>query len=185
MRIHPVTFVWRQVDVVDADGVALRTLAMVPLQRYAVVAKRQYGEDGSEHTLTPLEERSMASHNQYFAAVGEGFKNLPEEIAPRFPSVEHLRGWLLCETGWCDEDEFTVDDEHSRKSLIKWIRDESPYAQIHQRGSKVLVRRPKSQSMAAMKKQAFQDSKRDVLDLLESMVRVPKGTLMREAGRSA
>ena len=36
-----------------------------------------------------------------------------------------------------------------------------------------------------MGKERFEASKRDVLDLLESMVDVPKGTLMREAGNAA
>ena len=182
MRIYPVSFVWQKVDLVDGeDGTATRIWAMVPQQRYHNVCQRQFAE-GEAYPLQVVEERSMASHRQFFAAVHEGFKNLPENIAARFPSSEHMRKFLLIETGWFDEKEIECANEKHAKALQAFIRTEDEYARIFRRGSLVIIRKAKSQSLAAMGKQAFQDSKRDVLDLLESMVDVPKGTLMREGG---
>ena len=103
MKIYPVVFHWLDVDVADQQGVMHATKAMVPIARYVNTAARQYHE-GEEYPLVMLETRSRASHNQYFAAVNDGFDNLPERIAARWPTSEHLRKWLLIETGWFHHD---------------------------------------------------------------------------------
>jgi len=96
-----------------------------------------------------------------------------------------MRKWILCEVGWFDEKEIDCANEKHAKALQTFIRTEDDYARIFRRGSLVIIRKAKSQSLAAMGKKDFEASKRDCLDLLESMVNVPKGTLMREAGQSA
>ncbi len=130
----------------------------------------------------------MASHRQFFAAVNDGFRNLPENVAARFPSSEHMRKWLLIETGWHEEKEFECASAKHAKALCTFIRTEDEYVRISNpknHPTTVIIRKARSQSLAAMGKQDFENSKRDVLDLLESMVDVPKGTLMREAGNAA
>lgn len=189
MRMVPVVFVWQEVDIVDGDGVAERRLAMVPLKRYGNVCGRQY-HPGEEYPLAPLEARSRASHNHYFAALDEGFKNLPENIAARWPTSEHMRAWILVETGWFDEHEFDFDNEKDARRLATFVRTEAEYARISvsrlgQSKWKVIVRRPKSQSAAAMGKVEFEQSKRDVLDMLAAFINVPRGTLVKQAGRNA
>lgn len=177
-----------KVDLVDGeDGTAVRAWAMVPQQRYHNVCQRQFAV-GEAYPLQVVEERSMASHKAYFAAINEGYKNLPEKIAARFPSAEHLRKWLLIETGWHEEKEFECASEKHAKSLKTFIRTEDEYVRISSPKSyptMVIIRKARSQSMASMGKALFEQSKKDVLDLLESMVDVPKGTLMREAGNAA
>jgi hypothetical protein len=189
MRMLPVTFVWQPVEVIDQDGVAARRMAMVPLARYGNVAGRQFHE-GEEYPLVVLEARSRSSHNHYFAAVGEAFQNLPENIAARWPTAEHLRKWVLIETGWFEEKEFEMPDQKSAYRLGKFIRTENDHARIsiHAIGGgvhKVIVRVAKSQSAAAMPKQTFEDSKRDVLDYLASMIDVKRSDLNKAARRSA
>lgn len=185
MRTYAVVFKWQQVELIADDGVATRCWAMVPLPRYDNVCKRQYAE-GETYPLEIAEERSMASHKAYFAALNEGFKNLPERYAARFPSVEHLRKWLLIETGWCEEKEFEeCKSPKGAKDLRTYMRTQDAYVRINNHPTIVVVRKAVSQSMAAMGKKKFEASKRDVLDMLESMIEIPKGTLMREAGRSA
>lgn len=157
---------------------------MVPEPRYENVCRRQFSE-GETYPLIVLEERSRASHNAFFAAIHSGWVNLPENVAARFPSAEHMRKWILCEVGWFDEKEIDCANEKHAKALQTFIRTEDDYARIFRRGSLVIIRKAKSQSLAAMGKKDFEASKRDCLDLLESMVNVPKGTLMREAGQSA
>jgi len=183
MRIFPVVCIWRKVDVIDDDGVATRRMAMVPRNNHASLAARQYHEL-EEYPLVPIEPRSRASHSQFFAAIHEGFQNLPESIAARWPTPEHLRKWCLIECGWFDEDEFDFESAKEAQRLARWIRTDNEYARIRVVGMKVIVRRPKSQSAAAMGKDDFQASKQAVLELLDRMVGVPRGELKRQAGRS-
>jgi hypothetical protein len=195
VKPRPVVFKWQTVEVVNPDdGEAVRVKAMVPLPRFGNVCAAQFS-DGEEYVLAPLEERSMASHGQYFAAVHEAFLNLPETISNRFPSSEHLRKWALIECDWFDEKEFYCPDEAFARGLATFVRTEDEYARIsvHRPADvnpvydtwKVIIRRAKSQSMAAMGKEAFEQSKRAVLDLLEHLTAVDRGALMKNAGRSA
>ena len=188
MRAYPVTFTWQKVDLVDGeDGTAVRAWAMVPQPRYHNICQRQFAV-GESYPLQVVEDRSMASHKQYFAAINEGFKNLPENIAARFPSAEHLRKWLLVETGWHEEKEFECASAKHAKALCTFIRTEDDYVRISNpknHPTTVIIRKARSQALASMGKALFEQSKKDVLDLLESMVNVPKGTLMREGGMNA
>lgn len=191
MRHQAVVFDWKEVDVADTDGVVHSIMAMVPQRKYSNICKRQFGESG-EYPLAAIEERSRASHSQFFASLHDGYINLPEKIAVRWPSAEHMRKWLLVETGWFDEKEFECPDEDFAKKLGTFVRTEDEFARIsvhRPRGNhdswKVIIRRAKSQSAAAMGKQEFEASKKDVLDLLEHFLTVPRGTLIKEAGRNA
>lgn len=186
MRILPVVFNYREVQ--DRETGEIIT-AMVPQSRYAKVAKRQYVL-GEEYPLVPLEARSRASHSAYFAQINEAFDNLPESIAARWPSAEHLRKWLLVETGWFEEKEYDFDTERDALRLANFIRTEDEYARIFKtqvgpKKWKVIVRRAKSQSAASMAKQAFEDSKKAVLDALEHEIGLARGQLKKHAGRSA
>lgn len=184
MKIVPVIFVWQEVEVVNPDsGEVERRKAMVPQPRFGNVCGRQF-HDGEEYPLVPLEARSRKSHSHYFAALHEGFMNLPEKIAARWPSEEHLRKWLLIETGWCDEHEFDMGSESNAKKLGKFLRMEDEYARISIHGTMAIIRRAKSQSAAAMGKQPFEESKKAVLELLEHLTSVGRGALMKNAGRS-
>jgi hypothetical protein len=184
MRHYPVVFRFREVDVVGTDGECHRTLAMVPTPRYEGLAAKQF-HPNEDYALVILEARSRASHNHYFACIEAGFQNLPQNIAARWPSPEHLRHWCLVETGWCDEMECELTSESEARKLAARIRIESPYARIKVRGRKIIGWYPKSQSAAAMGRESFEASKKAVLDLLEGMIGVPIGSLSKEAGRAA
>jgi hypothetical protein len=192
-RILPVNFIWKALDVCVDGGEVRRIKAMVPLDRYHNVCARQYGEDG-EYTLVPLEERSMKSHNAYFAQLHSAFQNLPETLAARWPTEEHMRKWVLIETGWFEEKEFPYEGRDARrhaKLLATFIRTQSEFARISTHrvsDTKVLVivRTAKSQSKVGMPTKAeFEKSKRDVLDWLEHAIGVARGTLVREGGMHA
>ncbi len=189
-RILPVTFVWVEADVVNDDGSVDRRMVMAPLKRFDNVCARQF-VDLEEYTLAPLETRSRASHNGYFAALNDGFDNLPETLEARFPSPEHLRKWLLVRTGFFEEKEFDFDDEKDARRLGAFIRADDDYAviSIHKGAGdkrvKVIVRRAKSQNAKSMGKDEFEKSKKAVLDELEHMIGVERGKLRKNAGRSA
>ena len=173
MRLLPVVYRWNQ---------ALHVMAAE--QRYWKVCDRQFS-DSEEYPLVVLEARSRASHNQYFAAVADGFANLPEGISARWPTAEHLRKWCLVETGWFEEKEFQCDTEGNAYALATFIRTEASFARISVHGSKVIVRRAKSQSAAEMGKDDFQASKQAVLELIEYMIGAERGSLRKQAGKSA
>ncbi len=73
--------------------------------------------------------------------------------------------------------------------LALYARGEDHYARIkveHGDDKWVVIKRTAhSQALGKMTKDEFQKSKQDVLDLLESMLGVPLGSLRREAGRAA
>lgn len=235
MKIVPVVYRWQQVEVTNPDdGTLSRAHAHVPVARYRKMAANQFA-DGEEYPLIKLQPRDMRSHNHYFAAVGDAFDNLPEAIAARFPTAEHLRKWALIETNWFDEKEWTFEGRGAKEQARKlgtFIRAEDEYARIKtvqvdggpdnreqalddalevwtsngateerermrlairaalrtldKAGTwKVIVRKAKSQAVLEMGAEDFKASKKDVLDLLEAMTKVPKGSLMKHAGRSA
>lgn len=185
MRMQAVIFIWTEVEVVDSDGVASRRKAMVPLPRYDNVCGRQFHDD-EQYPLVVLEARSRASHNAYFAEIGRAFKNLPEKIAARWPSVEHFRKWCLVEQGWFDEVETEWDSRRDAMRHASYIRvhvDEYARISVHSTGGGkflVIARHAKSQSAAAMRKDVFEESKKDVLDLVSSFIGVTTSELKKQ-----
>ncbi len=199
MRILPIICIWREVDIVDDDGVVSRQMAMVPLMRYALLARRQY-RTSEEYPLVPLEPRSRASHNAFFAELNEGFDNLPEgkrlhaiaaelgitTVPPGgFINSEHFRAWALCERGWCETMEFNFDDVKDARMVATKFRKRDAYCQILVKGGHITLKEPVSQSAAAMSKDPFLKSKNDVLDLLTAFLGIARRELTQQAGRSA
>ena len=185
MKPQPIVFRWVEVMDPDASDSGELIMAMVPLLRYGNVAKRQFGDAGSEHVLEPSSERSMASHNQYFAALHDAFMNLPESVSARWPTEEHFRKWLLIEAGYFDERELTFLTDKKAIEAATFIRELDAYARIHPHGCKVLIQRARSQSLSAMRKEEFEASKKAVLELAEQFTGVSRTQAMKEAGRSA
>lgn len=143
-------------------------------QQYAV---------GEIYPMLPVEERSQSSHNHYFAAVAEGFNNLSEENAKRFPTSEHLRHWALVQCGYCSETNYVMANSKEARKLAAELRRKSPYSVLSIRDNVVVEWEAESQSKAAMKKDPFEKSKRDVLDLVASMARTTPAQLYKEGRR--
>lgn len=185
---QPVVFVWKELDVCVEGGVVERVKAMVPIQRYVRVAAKQF-EEGAEYPLEVLQLRNMAFHNFYMAAVEEAYSNLPESLAPSFPSSTHLRRWALIQLGHFLQREITYETEEDANRCARWIRADDTYSRIRvqkaEDGWMVIVRTAKSQELSSMAKAEFEQTARDVLELLETKINVPKGSLMKNAGRSA
>jgi hypothetical protein len=89
MNIAPVEFQW--------DGEVMR-----PARHYLPRCHKQYVV-GEAYPMIPHEDRSTNSHNHFFAAVHEAWKNLPEKMTARFPTSEHLRKWALIKAGYADD----------------------------------------------------------------------------------
>ena len=171
MKPQPIPFIW--------DG-----RCMVPLQRHKAMCDRQF-KIGQEYAMIPHEERSAASQNHYHAAIKTAFDSLPEEIAPRFPSIDHFRKWCLIKCGFADNHTVvneTIDDAQKMAVLARAL---DGYAVITVSGPVVTVWTAQSQSAHAMGKEAFQDSKQRVLDMMADMIGVAPGKLAANAGRAA
>lgn len=196
-RILPIVCTFQQVDVIaPGTGETERRYAWVPLKRYDNLARSQFDE-GEEHPLVPLEPRSRASHNAFFAELNQSFDSLPEnlnEIAKQlgiktlppggFIDSEHFRKWALCETGHCEISEFDFETPEEAMRLARFYRKRDVYAQILIRKTHVTIKEAFSQSAAAMSKEPFEKSKHDVLDLLSSFTGVSRQMMRRQARES-
>lgn len=193
MSIAPIIMAWQEVDVFNAeDGSVERRHAMVPVERYRKHAERQY-QTGAEYPLIPLESRSRAAHNRYFAALAEAYGSLPENVSKRWENIDHFRKWVLIETGWYREveEEFEGRDaEKYARRRARYARADNDYARIWvvQRGPGKWVtisRTAKSQDHASMAKAEFKASSDAVLDYAAALLGTPRSELNRHAGMSA
>jgi hypothetical protein len=180
VRPQPIEFVW--------DGTA-----MTPTERYARAARQVFVEPGSIHVLAPYEERNMKFHNKCFAALHEAWVNLPEAVAARWPQgEEHFRKWLLCnKSRFYRETEavFATKDEALRAAVFARAGDED-YVFVygprqHPDGWQVIKRTPRSQALHRMNVSDFEESMTQILDAAGEFIGVPKGTLLKNAGRAA
>lgn len=167
----PLTFTW--------DGEA-----MYPLPRLAKIADERF-VIGERYTLDEVHERSSASHRQYFAAIRESWLNLPEHIADRFATPEHLRKWCLVKCGYHDERSIVCSSKAEAQRLAAFIRPMDDFAVVAVSEAVVSAYTAKSQSYRAMGKKEFQASKQAVLDYLDSLLGVDPGETQRNAGQAA
>jgi hypothetical protein len=165
VRIRPVTFVYR------GNGV------MASLPRFMRMCDEQYLVD-DEYPMTLLDARSRVSHSHYFACIHECWENMPE--GHDFKNEIAMRKHALIETGWCTTRTIVTEDERAAvRSALKAEADE--YAIIEVKGNVVRIHEAVSQSAAAMGRDEFMASKRDVLELLAALV----GTTVKEISKAA
>lgn len=145
--------------------------SFVPTRHHAQRCDRNF-VIGETYPLAVHEERSLASHRQYFASIRDGWMNLREGDAERFPSPEHLRKRALVDAGFYDEEIIDCGSNKIAPNVGAAIRKRDDFAIIFIRDQFVIVRTAKSQSMKAMGKKDFQASKVAVLDIIASMVGV-------------
>lgn len=160
------------------DGV----LTPVPSSRKACeedFAGRQF------YRIQIREERSQLSHDHYFASLTEAWKNLPEDLAENIPTVEHLRKYALIKAGYRDQRSIAAASPEQAQGLVALVKGYDDFAIVTVNDSVVTVHTAKSQSMRAMGKRDFQDSKSKVLDIVAGLVGVTKDELAANAGRAA
>lgn len=155
---------------------------MVPLN--LGLAKRQY-EVNEVYRLAPHEERSAKSHGHYFACIAESHRNLPEHLAERFPTPEHLRKWALIKAGYRDERSIVCASKAEALRVSAFIRPLDDFSVVRVSEAVVIVYTAKSQSVKAQGKAKFQQSKQAVLDIVSGMIDVPVETLRQNAGMAA
>jgi hypothetical protein len=140
---------------------------------------------GECYRMVTHEERSAASHRQYFASLHEAWMNLPEEEADRFPTSEHLRKRALVEAGYFDEEIIDCGSNKVAPNVGAAIRKRDDFAVIFIRDQFVIVRSAKSQSMRAMGKAVFQKSKDAVLDIAWGLCGMKASEAKQHVGKAA
>lgn len=155
---------------------------MVPLRPGH--ADQQY-VDGEEYRLGIIEERSTNSHNHYFAAITEAWRNLPEALSERFFTPEHLRKYALIRAGYANVMELVASTRAEALRFADYVRKIDEYAVVTVKDRTVQRFTAKSQSVRAMGKPEFEDSKRKVLEIVSSMIEVKPETLAENVGKAA
>jgi hypothetical protein len=158
--------------------------AFEPLSRHREECDREF-VIGEIYRLAEVSERSQASHNHYFAALHQAWLNLPETIAAQFPSEEHLRKHALIKAGYVNIRQFLAESTEQATKLAKFLRPLDEYCIVTTEDSMVTVWTAKSQSMRAMKKKEFEESKAKVLDVVAAMIGSSAAELTREGAANA
>lgn len=133
----------------------------------------------------PEEERDMNSHKHYFAQLAEAWRNLPEDQMDHYPTEDVFRKKLLIETGYYHVDEIVCDTERDAATVAAFMAPIDPATIIVVQGNCIKRYTAKSQSVAAMGRKEFQQSKWAVLNLAASLIHVTVTELEKNAGRGA
>jgi hypothetical protein len=175
-RPQPIVFEWKPMSFPDTGEISM---AMVPITRYQQTAAQQF-DSALVHVLEQSNERNKASHDQYFAAINDHFVNLPEKYDGLFNNVTHFRKYLLVLAGICKTMIFPISEIKGRN-----IRVSDDYSEITVEGDCVIVKTALSQDRRSMNRQEFEDSKRKVLELAESITGISPSVALKNAGQSA
>jgi hypothetical protein len=158
--------------------------AMIPRNISRKLCDRTFVE-GATYPLVVQEPRSRASHNHYFAAIEKGWHNLGEQIAGEFPTAEHLRKHALIAAGFADKRSLVCASKAEAVRTAAFVRPMDEYAVVTATHAVVTIYTAKSQSVRAMGRKHFEDSKRAVLDVIAAMVGVEPEALSSNAGEAA
>lgn len=153
--------------------------AMKPLGRFKRACDKEFVV-GELYHLVIAEPRSVTSHRHYFASLHEAWLNLPEDVAERFPTDEHLRKWALVKAGYADERSIVCASKAEAQRIASFIKPMDSFAVVVVSEATVKVYTPQSQSTRAMGVKTFQKSKEAVLGIVSDIVGVTPGEIERE-----
>jgi hypothetical protein len=136
---------------------------------------------GESYPLIVHEPRSHASHNHFFAIVADAHMNLPEELAERLPTPEHLRKYALIRAGYRDERSVSCSSKAEALRVAAFIKPMDEFAVVTVVETVVTVYTAKSQSMRAMGSRVFAESKEAVLTVLAGLLGIDPLTLSRSS----
>lgn len=151
--------------------------AMVPLNAKRADAFYTVGE---RYIMAPVSQRSDATHKHEFAWLREAWMSLPDDLAERFPTAEHLRKWALIRAGYSDSHTITCASKAEAIRVAAFIRPIDEFAVVTTNGATVTRFTAKSQSRRAMGAKEFQDSKTKILEVVARMLGVEPGELPKQ-----
>lgn len=172
MSRGPLPFIWH-------DG------CLVPTSHYWLARCEERFTEGEKYTLDEWQERSMASHRHYFAAVREAWMNLTENETERFPTPDHLRKFALIKCGYHTERNLVASSRAEARRIAAFMKPSDEYAVVVVKDCVVIEYKAKTQNTKAMDKEEFQKSKDDVLNFLAANIGVERRALTDNAGQAA
>ena len=155
---------------------------MVPRSR--AQADRYYAE-GELYALEEYQNRSINSHNHYFAALKTAWMNLPESLSADYPTEEHFRKKLLIRAGFCDEQQIVFSSANDAIKASAAILARDDYCVANVEGRALTIWTAKSQSMKAMGKEDFQKSKQAALELAAALIGTTADALAHNTEQAA
>lgn len=164
--------------------------AMIPAsQVWARRADKQYVV-GEAYHMVEQHDRSDASHNHEFAFVNEAWKNLPERYAdePWAQSPEHLRKYALIRCRFCHTQTYPCATRAEAERWCERLRPQDEYSIVKVDGNVVHVFKAMSQKrrgIGAMDKATFQASKQAIMDFLDDLLGVERGSTVVNSNRAA
>jgi NADH dehydrogenase/NADH:ubiquinone oxidoreductase subunit G len=126
---------------------------------------------GEVYRMEVQEQRSLVSHNHYFATLNDIWLSLPERFGDRIPSAEHMRKWALIRTGYRDERSIVCASKAEAARVAAFVKPLDDFALVVVNEATVSVYTAKSQSHKAMGGKEFQKSKEAVLDYCNGLLR--------------
>lgn len=155
--------------------------AFYPASPYwAARADRQFVV-GETYKLVEHHDRSEASHNHYFASIGNAWYTLPDHLLAEYPTAEHLRKKMLVKCGYADERTVVCASKAEAERVAAFIKPMDNYAVVVFHEAVVKVYTAQSQSLKAMGKREFQESKEAVLAAIDRLLGVEPGATARSA----
>jgi len=148
----------------DWDGEVFRPIHPRRADNYLTVGER--------YSLVQYEERSSASHNHEFAWLKEAWLSLPEHLAEKFPTSEHLRKWALIRAGYSDSHTIVCSSKAEAVRVAAFIRPMDEFAVVVVQGATVTRYTAKSQSKRAMGAKTFYESKERIMEVVARMLDV-------------
>lgn len=155
--------------------------AMIPATSFQARLADQAFVVGERYALVEHHERSSASHAHYFATLHDLWLNLPENVAPQFPTPEHLRKHALIATGYADKRSIVCASAAEARRVAAFIAPCDTYAVVKVDAATVTVWTAQSQAMRAMGRTVFQQSKDAVLGWVSDLIGLPADAGQRRA----
>jgi hypothetical protein len=134
---------------------------------------------GEVYPMVEERDRSTNSHNHFFATVTQAWKTLPEELSEQYPTADHLRKKALVWKGWRDERTIACASKAEAERVAAFVKPMDDFAVVTRVDAVVRVWTAKSQSKKAMGAADFQQSKQDVLDFIDDLLGVERGSTAR------
>lgn len=135
---------------------------------------------GETYKLVEHHDRSDASHGHYFAALSNAWQTLPDHLLDQYPTVESLRKKMLIRTGYADERSVVCSSKAEAQRFAAFLRPMDEYAIVIVKEAVVTVFTAKSQSYRAMGKEEFARSKQAVLQAIDDLLGVDRGTTEKQ-----
>lgn len=134
---------------------------------------------GEVYAMVEHHDRSANSHRHYFAVIADAWRTLPDQLLEQYPTSEHLRKKALVWKGYRDERTIVAASQAEAERMAAFVKPMDDFAVVTVRDAVIRVWTAKSQSVKAMGAKDFQQSKSDVLDFIDDLLGVERGSVAK------